>query len=434
MTPEPETPEEAEEFRAYPKSVQPGIPTLGAVPAEWQQMPMGDLLTVVQRPAIMVDDHSYELVTARRNRGGIVSRGRLTGKQIATKTQFWVKPGDFVMSRRQIAHGACGVLPKALDGALVSNEYAALLPTAKLDRGYLRHLPHSIYFQQTCFHSSIGVHVEKLVFNLNHWLTWPFLVPPLPEQRRIAAVLDTWDTAIVTSEKLLSSLRQRKSILSANLMKMASNSQILLGTLGRLEKGRGLAKTDLTESGIPCLRYAEIYTRYGDTTRSLSSHTSESGARSSKPLKYGDIVFAASGETAEEIGKALAYLGEDRAVVGGDTVVLTEHGQDPAFLARVLNSEDIIRQKAALGKGHSVVHIHAPDLARLLVPLPPIPEQQRIAAMLELVEDEVNELQVLCVSLSHQKRGLMQQLLTGKLRVPESLDSLMPATALEAAA
>lgn len=158
---------------------------------------------------------------------------------------------------------------------------------------------------------------------------------------------------------------------------------IALGSIGRFVKGRGLAKADLTDEGIPCLRYAEIYTKYGDVTRTLVSRTSDAGARASQVLKHGDIVFAASGETAEEIGKVVAYLGPGPAAVGGDTIILTEHRQDSAFLAHALNSEHAAKQKAALGKGHSVVHIHAPDLAKLMLWVPPLPQQRRIAAVLD---------------------------------------------------
>lgn len=435
MSDEAELIDEAEEFRAYPKSVQPGIPTLGEVPEGWRVLPMGQLLKVVQRPVKMVDDDVYQLVTARRNRGGLVARDRLTGAKIATKTQFRVKVGDFVMSRRQIAHGACGILPPELDGALVSNEYAVLLPTDELDKAFLRHLPHSIYFQQTCFHSSIGVHVEKLVFNLDHWLTWPFLVPAPAEQRRIAAVLDAWDTAIAQAKTLYDSLGKRQRGISLRLLGQSLNEGITLGSIGRFEKGRGLPKTALAEAGIPCLRYAEIYTRYGNTTYALVSRTTEAGARASRELRHGDIVFAASGETAEEIGKAVGYLGTERAVVGSDTVVLTDHGQDPSFLAHVLNSEELVRQKSAAGKGHSVVHIHAPDLAKLVIPLPPLLEQERIARLLQEGQDAIELTGTLATSLRQQKMGLMQRLLTGQLPVPKSIDTLLsPVSELVAAA
>ena len=52
-------------------------------------------------------------------------------------------------------------MPHELDGAIVSNEYLVCHATDDLLQAYLEWLSHTIYFQQTCFHGSIGVHVEK---------------------------------------------------------------------------------------------------------------------------------------------------------------------------------------------------------------------------------------------------------------------------------
>ena len=201
---------EAENPSAYPPSIQAGIPTLGETPKGWTRYRLGDLLHKVERPAKLVDTETYQLVTAKRNRGGIVAREVLRGDQIRTKTQFFVEAGDFLISNRQISHGACGVVPGSLHRAVVSNEYTAFHTADALDPEFLNALSHSIYFQQTCFHSSIGVHVEKLVFRLEDWMGWEFDIPPLQEQKRIVAVLNAWDQTIDQTERLISAKRQRK--------------------------------------------------------------------------------------------------------------------------------------------------------------------------------------------------------------------------------
>lgn len=163
-----------------------------------------------------------------------------------------------------------------------------------------------------------------------------------------------------------------------------------LGGLGHFFKGRGISKADLVERGVPCLRYAEIYTLYGDVTHDLQSFVPDSIASGATSLKHGDIVFAGSGETAEEIGKAVAYLGNGKAVVGGDTIILRDHGQDPGFLAHALNSDDAVRQKSRLGQGQSVVHIHASELSDVEVFLPPVREQRKISRMLQKWDDAID--------------------------------------------
>ncbi|HVU19458.1 MAG TPA: hypothetical protein VHE09_01930 [Rhizomicrobium sp.] len=184
-----------------------------------------------------------------------------------------------------------------------------------------------------------------------------------------------------------------------------------LGQLGQFYKGGGLSKSDLAECGIPCLRYAEIYTMYRDVIHCLRSHVAEETADGAFPIEHGDVIFAASGETAEDIGKAVAYLGKGRAVVGGDTVVLRGHGQDPSYLAHALNANDAVRQKARLGKGQSIVHIHAPDLSKVEVWLAPVTEQRRIAAILRTWDDGIEKVERLIAHRAEQYLGLRDKLI-----------------------
>ncbi|STU68295.1 Type I restriction modification DNA specificity domain [Klebsiella pneumoniae] len=143
----------------------------------------------------------YDLVTVKRSRGGVIRREHLKGKDISVKSQFYIKEGDFLISKRQIVHGACGLVPKELSGSIVSNEYCVLTGKSGFYLPYMEFLSESLYFQQTCFHSSIGVHIEKMIFKLDSWFKWPFNIPPLSEQKRIVKILSTWDKAISVDGK-----------------------------------------------------------------------------------------------------------------------------------------------------------------------------------------------------------------------------------------
>lgn len=183
------------EARTFPKSVQPGIPKLEPTPKGWNRYRIGDLFDVVSRPADLRDDQEYDLVTVKRSRGGIERRSHLLGRQISVKSQFYLKEGDFLISKRQIVHGACAVVPAEFAGSIVSNEYSVLrAPVLSLD--YLRYLVHSVYLQQTFFHSSVGVHVEKMIFRLEDWFKWPIHLPPLPEQEKLGEGLMDADAKI----------------------------------------------------------------------------------------------------------------------------------------------------------------------------------------------------------------------------------------------
>ncbi|MEK4221680.1 hypothetical protein N1I86_06375 [Bacillus sp. FSL W8-0116] len=91
-------------------------------PNDWSIYKLSDILKLVKRPIKMEDQKFYNLVTIKRRFGGMVKRERLRGNQIQVKSQFSVKSGDFVISKRQISHGACAIVPEKLDGSIVSNQ------------------------------------------------------------------------------------------------------------------------------------------------------------------------------------------------------------------------------------------------------------------------------------------------------------------------
>ncbi|MBG7622302.1 restriction endonuclease subunit S [Herbaspirillum sp. AP02] len=203
---------------AFPPSVQPGIPQLPQTPKGWIKTNLGAHLKEVVRPASLDLATNYRLVTVRRSRGGVDERCELPGAEIKTPTQFYVHEGDFLISKRQIVHGACGIVPAELEGAIVSNEYAVLNTYGDLDPRFLRYLSETTYFQQTCFHSSIGVHIEKMLFRLDKWLKWPINLPPLDEQLRIVAILDAASQEEMTVQRQLDLLREEKRALMADLL------------------------------------------------------------------------------------------------------------------------------------------------------------------------------------------------------------------------
>lgn len=203
---------------SFPPSVQAGIPKLPPTPKGWRKVALGTHLHEISRPVSLDPDTEYTLVTVRRSRGGVDKRSVLPGSEIKTPTQFFVAAGDFLISKRQIVHGACGIVPAELDGAVVSNEYAVLGSDGEIDPRFLRYLSETTYFQQTCFHSSIGVHVEKMLFRTEQWLKRPFNIPPLDEQRRIIEILDAARQQISLAEQQLTLLKAEKRALMQQLL------------------------------------------------------------------------------------------------------------------------------------------------------------------------------------------------------------------------
>ena len=189
-----------------------------------------------------------------------------------------------------------------------------------------------------------------------------------------------------------------------------------LGELGSFSKGSGITKNDLVSEGIPCVRYAELYTKYNFVISNCISFVSEEVSKTAKPIKYGDILFAGSGETKEEIGKCAAYISRISAYAGGDNIILRPFQDNSIFLSYFLNTVGR-RYLNRLGQGDSIVHIHAENLKKVYIPIPPLPEQEKIAGILGTWDEAIEKLSNLIEHKKLLKKGLMQKLLTGKTRL-----------------
>ena len=95
-------------------------------------------------------------------------------------------------------------------------------------------------------------------------------------------------------------------------------------------RGAGITRDQVTEEGTPCVRYGEIYTTYGIYFDTCVSHTDESTIQSKKYFEHGDLLFAITGESVEDIAKSTAYVGYEKCLAGGDIVVL-KHKQNPKY-------------------------------------------------------------------------------------------------------
>jgi type I restriction enzyme S subunit len=188
-----------------------------------------------------------------------------------------------------------------------------------------------------------------------------------------------------------------------------------LGDIGKFSKGKGISKDESLSGVIPAIRYGEIYTKHHNVIVKFYSFISREVAINSKPLKYGDLLFAGSGETKEDIGKTIAFVDKIEGYVGGDIVILSpKKNLNSIFLGYLMNSRAIQIQKSANGQGDAVVHIYQSGLSDIQIPLPPLPEQKAIAEALSNTDTWIESLEKLIAKKRLIKQGAMQQLLTPK--------------------
>lgn len=193
-----------------------------------------------------------------------------------------------------------------------------------------------------------------------------------------------------------------------------------LGEIGDFSKGNGVPKDKIIkdEHGHPCLTYGDLYTKYDFVIKDIKSFIDDDVASESKEIHIGDICFAGSGETPEDIGKCAAYIEERTAYAGGDIIILSPNKDiNGIWLSYVLNSDIGGKQRYKFAQGFSIVHIYPDNLKRIQIPTPTLKEQQRIVSVLSLWDTAIAKQAQLVEKLTLRKRGLMQQLLTGKKRL-----------------
>jgi type I restriction enzyme S subunit len=163
---------------------------------EWEDKPVGEVLSEKRRPIVLRDHQRYELITVKRRNEGIVSRGHLFGRDILVKNYSQLQTGDFVISKRQVVHGATGMIPPELDGAIVSNEYLVAVNSSKLLTEFLTILSSLPAMRKKFFLSSYGVDIEKLFFDTEDWKKRNVTIPDITEQSQIGKYFQALDSLI----------------------------------------------------------------------------------------------------------------------------------------------------------------------------------------------------------------------------------------------
>lgn len=158
--------------------------------SKWQRVPLGELLCRSAEPAVIEPEAEYHEVTIRLWGKGIVSRGLVRGAAVTTPRRF-VREGQLILSKIDARHGALGIVPPELDGAIVSNDFPsfAVVDTNRCLPGFLDAMVKSAPFIELCKSSSEGT-TNRVRLKEDRFLRKEIVLPSLIEQQAIVARLD----------------------------------------------------------------------------------------------------------------------------------------------------------------------------------------------------------------------------------------------------
>ncbi|SDG99268.1 restriction endonuclease subunit S [Nitrosomonas sp. Nm132] len=411
---------------------------VGVIPEDWVICPIGDLVEGFRGGAPFKPSDFTDSGVSVLPKGGVIRGGILDIKE--NDKQFCSPSFAGTHLNNQIDSAYTIVVLRDLVPSGPSIGLMVKIPTSEIYvlaqgvygfkvnkqvvAGYLIQLSNTSSYRKLMNSIMVGstqVHITNTSFKLARIP----LPPTRTEQTTIANVLSDADALIQSLTRLIAKKRQIKQGAMQTLLNPYENGQLKagwvvkkLGDIGVFTKGSGVRKDEAQSGSLPCIRYGEIYTRHNDYIKKFHSFISNDIAKTAKQLKKGDLLFAGSGETKEEIGKCVAFLNESVAFAGGDIVILSPISIDSLFLGYYLNTNTINKQKASMGQGDAVVHISATALANIDIAVPEkSKEQTRIAILLSDMDTEIAALEAKLAKYQQIKQGMMQNLLTGRIRL-----------------
>ncbi|UTT40475.1 restriction endonuclease subunit S [Glutamicibacter mishrai] len=155
-----------------------------------------------------------------------------------------------------------------------------------------------------------------------------------------------------------------------------------LGEIATMLRGNGMPKTMLLDAGVGAIHYGQIYTKYGTWAEETLSFVSDDDAKKLTKAEPGDLIITNTSENLEDVGKAVAWLGESQIVTGGHATVI-KHKFEPKFLAYWFQTPDFYMQKKKLATGTKVIDVSAKKLEQVIIPVPPLEIQREIVRILD---------------------------------------------------
>ena len=223
-----------------------------------------------------------------------------------------------------------------------------------------------------------------------------FMIPiPCPDnleksleiQSEIVRILDTFTelTAELTAELNLRKKQYnhyRDQLLSFEEGKVEWKP---LSGIGEFIRGKRFTKADYVDEGISVIHYGEIYTRYGTFTDRAFSKVPCDMANSLRYAEPGDVVIAGVGETVEDVGKAVAWLGNEKVAIHDDSYAF-RHSMNPKFISYLMQTAAFIDEKAKHVSQGKVNRLLINGIAKVRIPVPyPDDAEQSMAEQARIV-------------------------------------------------
>jgi len=401
---------------------------IGKIPVDWETLNLENITEEIYRyPTYYnieyqkegIPEVRGELIRPNGKLETNLSRYRFISYKTALKfPRTYLKEGDFVISVRGTL-GKVAIIPKFLDGAnITANLIRMSTNRNKIYPLFFLQILISERFQENLNNISSRTTIKTI--KAPELKRLKFAIPPLPEQKKIAEILLSVDEAIDKKQEIIEKTKMLKKGLMQEL----------------LTHGIGHKKFKKTEIGEIPVDWKVV--KLGEVTRIIMGQSppsdsyfefvngvpffqgnAEFGAKFPKILKWcnsprklaetGDILVSVRAPVGDvNISPIECCIGRGLAALRGTKI----HND---YLYFVMNYFKNILVN--IGQGSTFEAINKRDIFELKIPFPTISEQKKIAEILTSVDEEIEKEMAQKEGIKNIKKGLMQVLLTGKIRV-----------------
>jgi len=403
---------------------------VGLIPNDWQLYRTDKVLKRVRNSVEVIADEEYKQIGIRSHAKGLFYKESVTGAELGNKSVFWIEPDCFIVNIVFAWEQAIGKTTENEVGMIASHRFPMYQPQAnKVDLDYIVYLFKSKRGKYLLELASPGGAGRNKTLGQGEFAELKIPLPTFKEQQKIAQIITTWDEAIIKQEDLI---KEKEHLKKGLMQKLFSGEvrfdgfndewkEVRLGEIGN--PFNGLSGKTGEDFGIGEAKYITYKNIFDNSKIRLDIFENVKIYDDEKQnlVKFGDIFFTVSSETPEEVGMSSVLLDNvSNAHLNSfcfgyrlnnfDTL-------DPYYARFYFRSFQMRDKISRLAQGSTRFNLSKKEIMKLKVKLPLLPEQQKIAEVLSLIDDEINLLKNELKELKLQKKALMQKLLTGQVRV-----------------
>ena len=410
---------------------------IGVIPENWD---IGLLKEAFQRldagVSVNSDESAYSdyyVLKTSAVRNGIVNvkEAKPVVRADYPRLKCPVKKGSIIISRMNTPSmvGECGFSEEEASNTFLPDRLWQVEPTASdYDFRWLNYLLNTEKYNAAIRTTATGTSNSMKNIAKDRLLEISIPKPTLPEQQRIAETLSDMDELIASLEKLIA---KKKAIKQGAMQELLTGNRRLPGFSGEWEDSKigemgffynGLSGKKKNNFGHGKSRYITFLNVLSNVTIDVQSleYVEVGQSESQNQIRKGDLFFNTSSETPEEVGMCAVLMTDVTNVYLNSFCFgfrLFSDDYDPLFLSYLFNSSIGRKIMSILAQGATRYNLSKGSLSEAKVKLPPIAEQIALATTLFEMDCDISVLEKKCNKVCRIKQGMMQQLLTGTIRL-----------------